>query len=66
MVSGEGKSSGHFMPWEDFKNETLQALTMGKASYSKFSNPIYLYSYLKNTPTGKKLVICLQSAVYRV
>lgn len=49
MVSGEGKSSGHFMPWEDFKNETFQALTMGKASYSKFSNSIYIYSYLKNT-----------------
>lgn len=51
------------MLWEDLKIR-LQALTMGTASYSEFSNPIYTYTYLKNTPTSKKLVICLQSAVF--
>lgn len=63
MVIWRRGSRGHFMLWEDLKIR-LQALTMGTASYSEFSNPIYTYTYLKNTPTSKKLVICLQSAVF--
>lgn len=63
MVIWRRGSSGHWMLWEDLKIR-LQALTMGTPSYSEFSNPIYIYTYLKNTPTSKKLVICLQSAVF--
>lgn len=63
MVIWRRESSGHFMLWGDLKTR-LQALTMGTASYSEFSNTIYTYTYLKNTPTSKKLVICLQSAVF--